>query len=113
MRRLRVGRFVLRQGSVAGSLRAANEKTPDGAVVMSKQRKLPARFPVGTRYIIEGERGTAGKLRVVSRYVLMPNGVRYDLMTPPKAARRARPIARPARVERTGPPSRLRHSEAP
>jgi hypothetical protein len=82
---------------------------------MSKQRKLPARFPVGTRYIIEGKPGTAGKLRVVTRYVLMPNGVRYDLMTQAKAVRRVRPIARSRRtpVERTGLPSRLRHSEAP
>jgi hypothetical protein len=81
---------------------------------MAKQRKLPARFPVGTRYIIEGEPGTAGKLVVVSRYVLMPNGVRYDLMTPTEAVRPAPPIAgsRRTRVQRTVVPSHSRHSEA-
>jgi hypothetical protein len=78
---------------------------------MPKQRKLPARFPVGTRYIIEGEPGTAGKLRVLSRYVLMPNGVRYDLMTP-KAVRQVRPIAR-GRTRSVRPvQSQSRHSEA-
>ena len=48
---------------------------------MALRSRLPARFPVGTRYIVEGEPGTGGELRIVSRYVVMPSGVRYDLMT--------------------------------
>jgi hypothetical protein len=62
---------------------------------MITQPKLPARFPVGTRYIVEGEPGKGGKLRIVSRYVVMPNGVRYDLM----AAERMR---KPADLARKG-----------
>jgi hypothetical protein len=31
---------------------------------------------------VEGEPGKGGELRIVLRYVIMPGGVRYDLMTP-------------------------------
>jgi hypothetical protein len=31
---------------------------------------------------VEDEPGKGGELRIVSRYVIMPSGVRYDLMTP-------------------------------
>jgi hypothetical protein len=48
---------------------------------MATQSRLPARFPIGTRYVVEGEPGKGGELRIVSRYVIMPSGVRYDLMT--------------------------------
>ncbi len=41
--------------------------------------RLPSRFPVGTHYIVEGAPGKGGKLQIVSRYVVMPSGVRYDL----------------------------------
>ena len=68
---------------------------------MAFRSRLPARFPVGTRYIVEGEPGTGGELRIVSRYVVMPSGVRYDLMT---ADRVRNPATGPrkgrARVER-------------
>ena len=47
---------------------------------MGRQFRLPSRFPVGTHYIVEGKPGKGGKLRIVSRYVVMPSGVRYDLM---------------------------------
>ena len=57
----------------------------DVTIVMATQPRLPSRFPVGTRYIVEGEPGKGGKLRIVSRYVVMPSGVRYDLMTPERA----------------------------
>jgi hypothetical protein len=46
---------------------------------MAMQPRLPARFPVGTRYIVEGEPAKGGELRIVSRYLVMPSGVRYDL----------------------------------
>ena len=80
---------------------------------MSKQRKLPARFPVGTRYIIEGEPGTAGNSGPVAVCAdaewraLRPDDA-AEGRAPGSADRRGR-----TRVERTGPPSRLRHSEAP
>src|SRR3979409_2680985 len=53
----------------------------DGELIMALQQpRLPARFPVGTHYIVEGEPAKGGKLRIVSRYLVMPSGVRYDLM---------------------------------
>ena len=54
---------------------------------MALQPRLPSRFPVGTRYIIEGEPGIGGELRIVSRYVVMPSGRRYDLMKPADGVR--------------------------
>jgi hypothetical protein len=57
---------------------------------MAIQPRLPARFPVGTRYIVEGEPAKGGKLRIVSRYLVMPSGVRYDLMNAAKPIRKSR-----------------------
>jgi hypothetical protein len=56
---------------------------------MAMQPRLPARFPVGTRYIVEGEPAKGGKLRIVSRYLVMPSGVRYDLMNSAEPASKA------------------------
>jgi hypothetical protein len=61
------------------------------------QMRLPSRFPVGTHYIVEGEPGNGGQMRIVSRYVVMPSGVRYDLMTPAKRVRKRADLARKAR----------------
>jgi hypothetical protein len=63
---------------------------------MATQPRLPARFPVGTRYIVEGQPGKGGQLRIVSRYLVMPSGVRYDLMTP------AERVCKPADLARKG-----------
>src|SRR3979409_1223255 len=61
----------------------------DGELIMALQQpRLPARFPVGTHYIVEGEPAKGGKLRIVSRYVVMPSGARYDLMTPTAQVRK-------------------------
>jgi len=40
---------------------------------------LPDRFPVGTRYVIEGRGGGQGRLRVQSRYLEFPDGRHVDL----------------------------------
>ena len=56
---------------------------------MAMKPRFPSRFPVGTHYILEGEPGDGGKLRIISRYLVMPSGVRYDLMT--RAERGAQP----------------------
>jgi hypothetical protein len=40
---------------------------------------LPSRFPVGTRYVVEGEDGKDGALRIVARYLIYPDGTRVDL----------------------------------
>jgi hypothetical protein len=41
---------------------------------------LPSRFPVGTRYVVEGEDGKDGVLRITARYLIYPDGTRVDLM---------------------------------
>jgi len=64
---------------------------------MTMQPRLPSRFPVGTRYIVEGEPEKGGNLRIVSRYVVMPSGVRYDLMTPAGRPRKPADLARNGR----------------
>jgi hypothetical protein len=46
---------------------------------MSIVYRLPTRFPVGTRYVVEGEPNQNGELRITSRYVLLPSGVRLEL----------------------------------
>jgi hypothetical protein len=74
----------------------------DGAIIMALQSRLPSRFPVGTRYIVEGEPGKGGKLRIVSRYVVMPSGVRYDLMTAAEPVRKPADLARKARSRKSG-----------
>jgi hypothetical protein len=61
---------------------------------MGMQPRLPSRFPVGTHYIVEGEPRKGGKLRIVSRYVVMPSGIRYDLMPPAGRARKPADLAR-------------------
>jgi hypothetical protein len=62
-------------------------KIGDGEFIMAVRHRLPTRFPVGTRYIVEGEPAKGGQLRIVSRYLVMPSGVRYDLMNPSEPAR--------------------------
>jgi hypothetical protein len=53
---------------------------------------LPDRFPVGTRYVIEGRGGGEGRLRVHSRYLEFPDGRHVDL--PADLAGRTRVRAR-------------------
>ena len=64
---------------------------------MAPQPRLPSRFPVGTHYIVEGEPRKGGQPRIVSRYVVMPSGMRYDLMTPAKRVRKPVDLARNGR----------------
>ena len=63
----------------------------------SRVDRLPNRFPVGTRYVIEGRGGGQGRLRVDSRYLEFPDGRHVDLpvnLTEQSRARRRRPSAR-------------------
>jgi hypothetical protein len=41
--------------------------------------RLPNRFPVGTRYVIEGRGGGEGRLRIHLRYLEFPDGRQGDL----------------------------------
>jgi hypothetical protein len=42
--------------------------------------RLPSRFPAGTRFVVEGEDGAGGRMRVVARYLVYPDGTRIDLL---------------------------------
>ncbi len=41
--------------------------------------RLPSRFPVGTRYVIEGRGGDQGDLRISLRYLEYPDGRQLNL----------------------------------
>jgi len=55
--------------------------------------RLPSRFPVGTRYVIEGRGG-----RISLRYLEFPDGRKVDL--PSDLAARSRSRARAGRIGR-------------
>lgn len=58
---------------------------------------LPSRFPVGTRYVVEGRRGRSGRLRIISRQVILPSGKSFNLEAPKPARGRKRQTRRPAK----------------
>ena len=64
----------------------------------SQLDRLPARFPVGTRYVVEGRGGSEGRLRIHLRYLEFPDGRHLELPVDPVARPRGgrRPAARPA-----------------
>jgi hypothetical protein len=56
--------------------------------------RLPNRFPIGTRYVIEGRGGDDGRLRIHLRYLEFPDGRHVDLPIDLAArTRRRRPRA--------------------
>jgi hypothetical protein len=72
-----------------------------GATIMATEPQLPSRFPVGTHYIVEGAREKGGALRIVSRTLVMPSGVRYDLTASGKPVCTLADLVRKRRPERT------------
>jgi hypothetical protein len=54
--------------------------------------RLPDRFPVGTRYVIEGRGGGEGRLQIHLRYLEYPDGRQVELPAdmPAKLAQRSR-----------------------
>jgi hypothetical protein len=41
--------------------------------------RLPRRFPVGAKYVVEGYGGEDGNFRVIARYVVLPGGRRINV----------------------------------
>jgi len=41
--------------------------------------RLPSRFPVGTRYVVEGRQGGEGRLHIHLRYLEFPDGRQVEL----------------------------------
>jgi hypothetical protein len=54
--------------------------------------RLPRRFPVGAKYVVEGYGGEEGNLRVIARYVVLPGGRRINV--PADLSQPASPRAR-------------------
>jgi hypothetical protein len=54
----------------------------EGVMAYSSSR-LPSRFPVGTKFVIEGRRGGEGQVQVFNRYLEFPDGTFFPLPTRP------------------------------
>jgi hypothetical protein len=53
-------------------------------VMAYESSRLPSRFPVGTKFVIEGRRGGEGQeVQVFSRYLEFPDGTFFPLPTHP------------------------------
>jgi hypothetical protein len=50
----------------------------------SSLSRLPSRFPVGTKFVIEGRRGSKGQ-QVYSRHIEFPDGTLFPLPARPMA----------------------------
>ncbi len=64
-------------------------------------RRLPSRFPVGTKFVIEGKPRGRGQVQVYSRYLEFPDGTFLPL--PARPAKR-----KSAHLTRRAPRSRRR-----
>jgi hypothetical protein len=42
--------------------------------------RLPGRFPAGTKFVVEGEDAAGGRVRIVARYLVYPDGTQVDLL---------------------------------
>jgi hypothetical protein len=58
--------------------------------------RLPSRFPVGTKFVIEGRRGGEGQMQVFSRHLEFPDGTLFRLPKRP-GKRKSGPIGSRAR----------------
>ena len=61
--------------------------------------RLPSRFPVGTKFVIEGKRGGEGQVQVFSRYLEFPDGTFFPLPVRP-SKRKVAPTRRRAHRSR-------------
>lgn len=71
----------------------------EGVMAYSSSR-LPTRFPVGTKFVIEGRPGDEGKLQVFSRFIEFPDGTKLKLPKRPQPQKSA-PAGRRARIKRS------------
>ena len=55
--------------------------------------RLPRRFPIGAKYVVEGYGGEKGNLRVIARYVVLPDGRRINV--PASLSQAASPTSPP------------------
>lgn len=65
--------------------------------------RLPSRFPVGTKFVIEGRPSGEGKPQILSRFIEFPDGTKLRLPKRPglpKGAQKSAPAGRRARMKR-------------
>jgi hypothetical protein len=62
---------------------------------MAYMSKLPNRFPVGTKFVIEGQGGSTGQLQIYSRYLEFPDGSFFPLPARPPQLPATRTRRRP------------------
>ncbi len=62
--------------------------------------RLPKRFPVGTKYIVEGKSHGEGQVHIFSRYLIFPDGRCLDLPTDPAAFAPRRSANAPASMKK-------------
>ena len=68
----------------------------------SSSNRLPSRFPVGTKFVIEGRRGGEGQVQVFSRYLEFPDGTFFPLPTHPVQRRDYPTVRQVARSQALG-----------
>ncbi|GIK81209.1 MAG: hypothetical protein KJZ73_09710 [Pseudorhodoplanes sp.] len=72
---------------------------------MARSFVLPRELPEGTRYVVEGRPTPEGTTRIVSRYLVFPDGRRVDLPAMPRfpaaAIRKRRRVRNHARSLKT------------
>jgi hypothetical protein len=62
--------------------------------------RLPNRFPVGTKFVIEGKRRGEGQVQVFSRYLEFPDGTFLPLPAHPTKQKPVAPVRRSRRSTR-------------
>lgn len=62
--------------------------------------RLPSRFPVGTKFVIEGRPGGRGQVQVYSRYLEFPDGTFFRLPKSP-GKRKSAAVAQHSRRARS------------
>ncbi len=69
-----------------------------------RSNRLPSRFPIGTKLVIEGPRGGEGQVPIYSRYLEFPDGTAGTAVTRDRRDSAAQP--------KPGQPRRKRRSRA-
>jgi hypothetical protein len=79
----------------------AGVKVSEEGVMTYSLNRLPSRFPVGTKFVIEGRRRGEGQVQVFSRYLEFPDGTLLRLPARPGKRKSAPAAARRSRRPRS------------
>jgi hypothetical protein len=58
----------------AFTLDCQGDASIEGRTMMRKAKALPSRFPVGTKFVIEGRPAGDGEVQIFKRYIEFPDG---------------------------------------